>query len=142
MTILAMTSCDLLYGDVAEGGTVTVVVENTDGSYDVFDAYLEKVENKDEGAKGIVEHLNNGEDGLYLEMTDGPYGAYISAIGNIKESSSEGLYVMVYTSVAADSYEGATTVEYNGITLYQSGLGLSGMTVDEGTVILFRLEKY
>ena len=47
---------------------------------------------------------------------------------------------MVYTSVAADSYEGAVTVDYEGVTMHQSGLGLSGMRIEAGTVIMFRLE--
>ena len=137
--LLALTSCDILWGDVADEGKVTVVVENADGTYEVHDANLSKVENKSEGAKGIIEHLNKNSN-LYLEMVDSTYGAYVSAIGSIKESFADNKYVMVYTSVAADSYEGASTVQYEGVTLYQAGLGLSGMTVDAGTVILFRLE--
>lgn len=138
---VAFTSCGLIFGGVAEQGSVTVVIENTDGTYDVFETNLENVDNKDEGAKGILEHLNQRKDRLYLEMVDGGYGAYVTAIGSIKENAAEGMYVIVYTSVSADSYEGAPTVEYEGKTLYQAGLGLSGMTVEEGSVILFRLEK-
>ncbi len=139
----AMTSCDLLFGKVAERGDVTVVVENTDGSYLVYKTYLENVENKEEGAKGVIEHLHGREENpLSLEMVDGAYGAYVKAIGDIEENPAESAYIMVYTSVKADSYEEAFTVEYEGVTLYQAGLGLSGMTVESGTVILFRLEKY
>ena len=137
--LLALTSCDILWGDVADEGKVAVVVENADGTYEVHDANLSKVENKSEGAKGIIEHLNKNSN-LYLEMVDSTYGAYVSAIGSIKESFADNKYVVVYTSVATDSYEGAPTVQYEGVTLYQAGLGLSGMTVDAGTVILFRLE--
>ena len=137
--LLALTSCDILWGDVADEGKVTVVVENADGTYEVHDANLSRVENKSEGAKGIIEHLNKNSN-LYLEMVDSTYGAYVSAIGSIKESFADNKYVVVYTSVATDSYEGAPTVQYEGVTLYQAGLGLSGMTVDAGTVILFRLE--
>ncbi|MBR5144212.1 MAG: hypothetical protein IKW53_04080 [Clostridia bacterium] len=137
--LLALTSCDILWGDVADEGKVTVVVENADGTYEVHDANLSRVENKSEGAKGIIEHLNKNSN-LYLEMVDSTYGAYVSAIGSIKESFADNKYVMVYTSVATDSYDGAPTVQYEGVTLYQAGLGLSGMTVDAGTVILFRLE--
>ena len=75
-------------------------------------------------------------------MTDSTYGAYISAIGSIKEDAATGSYVMVYTSISADSYEGAPTVDYNGTTLYQSGAGISAMKVESGTVILFRLESF
>ena len=137
--LLALTSCDILWGDVADEGKVTVVVENADGTYEVHNANLDEVENKSEGAKGIIQHLNKNSN-LHLEMVDSTYGAYVSAIGSIKESFADNKYVMVYTSVAADSYEGAPTVQYEGVTLYQAGVGLSGMTVEEGTVILFRLE--
>ena len=140
MTLL-LFSCDLFSASVDNAGSVTVVVENTDGSYDVFEAALDAVENKEEGAKGILEHLKESNDRFYLEMTESTYGAYVTAIGNIRESSSEGLYVMVYTSVSSDSYEGAPTADYKGTTLYQSGVGLSGMKVEAGTVILFKLEK-
>ncbi len=136
---LLLTSCSLIFGDVADSGNFTVLVENTDGSYEVYKTDLDSLENKSEGAKGVVEHLNTGDDRLYLEMVDGSYGAYVSAIGNIREG--DGSYVIVYTSVASDSYEGAPTVEYEGVTLYQAGVGLSGMTVEAGGVILFRLEK-
>lgn len=141
LVVMAMTSCGLLWGEVAEGGDVTVVIENADGTYEVYKTYLEDVENKQEGAKGVIEHLRERENNpLYLEMVDSTYGAYVSAIGSIKEDGDRSLYVMVYTSVAADSYEGAPTLDYEGITMHQAGLGLSGMSVEAGTVILFRLE--
>lgn len=145
IAVFSMTSCDMLngiiYGDVAEQGDVTVVIENADGSYDVYKIYLEEVENKDEGAKGVVEQLAKRENNpLYLEMTESTYGAYVSAIGSIKEDVAAKTYVIVYTSVAADSYEGSPTVDYEGVTMYQSGLGLSGMSIEAGTVIMFRLE--
>lgn len=141
MLIVSLTSCDLIFGSVAQEGCFTVVVENTDGSYEVFETGLDAVENKDEGAKGVLEHLSTGSDRLYLEMTDSSYGAYVSAIGSIRESTEDKMYVIVYTSVATDSYEGATTIDYNGVTLYQAGVGLSGMTVAENGIILFRLER-
>ena len=141
LVVMAMTSCGLLWGEVAEGGDVTVVIENADGTYEVYKTYLEDVENKQEGAKGVIEHLSKRDNNpLYLEMVDSTYGAYVSAIGSIKEDGDRSLYVMVYTSVAADSYEGAPTLDYEGITMHQAGLGLSGMSVEAGTVILFRLE--
>ena len=137
-----LCSCNLINNSVAEEGDVTIVIENVDGSYDVYDIVLESVENKNEGVKGILEHLNKGDDKLYVEMVDSTYGAYVSAIGNIKEDAASGSYVMLYTSIASDSYEGAPTVDYDGTTLYQSGVGMSSMNVESGTVVLFRLETY
>lgn len=142
LSLTMLASCNLIsfFGEVAEQGDVTVVVEKTDGGYEVYKTYLESVENKDEGAKGVIEHLNQRTDGLYLVMEDSTYGAFVTEIGSIKQGG--GAYVMVYTSLESDSYAGAPTVEYEGITLYQSGVGLSGMTVDSGAIILFRLESY
>ena len=139
---LTLSSCGVfsLFGDVAEKGEVMVVVENADGSFEVYKTYLESVENKNEGVKGVLEHLNHQNDSLYLVMEDGAYGAFVTEIGSIKQS--EGSYVMVYTSIESDSYAGAPTVEYDGKTLYQSGVGISAMKVGAGTVILFRLESY
>lgn len=141
-SVLAVfTSCDLLFGKVDDSGNFTVVVENSDGSFDVFKTNLEEIENNKEGAKGVIEHLNSRNDRLYLEMVDSTYGAYVSAIGSIRESTADKMYVIVYTSVATDSYDGAPTIQYDGVTLYQAGVGLSGMSVNEGGIILFRLEK-
>ena len=143
LIITTLTSCSLFFGEVADEGSVTIVVESENGSYTVYEAELNKVENKSEGTKGLVEYLSNlDKNPLYLEMQDSTYGAYVTAIGDIKENGAEGKYVMIYTSVASDSYEGALTVDYNGTTLYQSGLGLSGMSIADGTTILFRIEKY
>ena len=134
-----LTSCSLIFGDVDDSGNFTVLVENADGSYEVYTTDLNRLENKSEGAKGLLEHLNTQNERLYLEMVDSTYGAYVSAIGNIREG--DGYYVIVYTSVASDSYEGAPTVEYEDTTLYQAGVGLSGMKVEAGGIIMFRLER-
>ena len=118
-----------------------MVVESADGSFEVYKTYLESVENKNEGAKGVIENLRDREENpLNLVMEDSTYGAFVTEIGSIKQA--DGAYVMVYTSVKSDSYEGAPSAEYDGMTLYQSGVGLSGMSVSAGTVILFRLESY
>jgi hypothetical protein len=74
-------------------------------------------------------------------MIDSTYGAYVSGIGSIKESSDDKMYVIVYTTLATDSYEGAPTIQYGDTTLYQAGVGLSAMKVKDGGIILFRLEK-
>lgn len=143
MTVMVLASCDLIsmFGKVAEEGDVTVVVESADGSFEVYKTYLESVENKNEGAKGVIENLRDREENpLNLVMEDSTYGAFVTEIGSIKQA--DGAYVMVYTSVKSDSYEGAPSAEYDGMTLYQSGVGLSGMSVSAGTVILFRLESY
>lgn len=141
ITLSAFTSCGLIYGDVDRIGSFTVVVENTDGTYEEFTTRLEFLSNYKEGAKGVLEHLDSKEEGLKLDMIDSTYGAYVSGIGSIRESNADKMYVIVYTTVAADSYEGAPTFQYKDTTLYQAGVGLSAMKVKDGGIILFRLEK-
>ena len=143
IAVMSLLSCGYIFGDVAEQGDVTVVIENADGTYNVYKTYLENVENKKEGAKGVLENLRDREnDPLSLEMSNGDYGAFITEIGGLKADNNAHTFVSIYTSLSSDSYEGAPTVQYDGITLYQSGVGVSGMKVQEGTVILFRIESY
>ena len=140
----ALTSCDYIFGGgVADSGDVTVVVENADGSYDVYYTCLEEVENKSEGALGVLEKLAAREkDKLHLVVEDGDYGARVLEIGSLKDDAASGAYIMIYTSILTDGYEGAPTITYEETSLCQSGFGVSQMTVKEGVVILFRLEVY
>ena len=140
LAILAFTSCG---STVAEKGDVTIVVEVAEGEYEVYKTYLENVENKSNGALGVLENLRDREnDPLHLVYSESTYGAFVTEIGSIKEDAAAGAYVMVYTSVQADSYEGAPVVNYEDTELYSAGLGISTMTVNSGTVILFRIEVY
>ena len=137
ISVLLLCSCSL-FGGVADEGEVTVVVETSEG-YEVHKAQLGKVENKDKGALGVLEHLSKEKNGLSYDADETDF---ITAIGSIEQDPSAGAYVMVYTSVKTDSYEGAPTVQYGEMTLYQSGVGVKDMTVEDKTVILFRLEVY
>ena len=140
VTLIATVSCT---AKVGESGDVTVVVEVSEGNYEVYKTYLENVENKDNGALGVLQNLKAREENpLHLVYSDSTYGAFVTEIGSIKEDSAAGAYVMVYTSNAADSYEGAATVNYGETVLYSAGVGISAMSVTEGTVILFRIEVY
>ena len=140
LVLLSLSSCG---STVAEKGDVTVVVEVAEGEYEVYKTYLENVENKSNGALGVLENLRDREnDPLHLVYSESTYGAFVTEIGSIKEDAAAGAYVMVYTSVQADSYEGAPVVNYEDTELYSAGLGISTMTVNSGTVILFRIEVY
>ena len=141
-----LASCEyfnVFGGDVAEQGDVTVVVEAADGAYEVYKTYLENVKNKNDGGLGVLENLETREENpLNLKVINGSYGAFVEEIGSIKQDAAKGEYIMFYTSLESDSYLGAPTLEYEGITLYQSGVGISSIRVESGSVILFRLEKY
>ena len=119
MALLSFASCA---GKVAEEGNVTVVVESEDGKYEVYKTYLEEIEDKTDGALSVIKHLSEREDNpLHLVCSNGSYGAYITEIGSIKEDSSVGEYVMIYTSTETDSYAEAPTVTWGDALLYQSG---------------------
>ena len=138
--MLTFTSC---MKKVGEEGDVTVIVETANGEYEVYKTYLENVENKSNGVLGVLENLAAREENpLHIVYSESAYGAYITEIGSIKEDSASAAYVMVYTSIAADSYEGAATVTYEETLLYSSGVGVSMLSANAGTIILFRLEVY
>lgn len=139
---LALASCGAfsIFGDVAEEGDVTVVVETADGSFEIYETSLESVENKEEGVKGVLENLCDREENPLHLVTDATN--FVTEIGSIKQDAASSAYVMIYTSLESDSYAGAPTVQYEGMTLYQSGFGIGDMTVKAGSVIFFRLEVY
>ena len=141
VAILTFASC----GFVGESGDVTVVIESRDGEYTVYKTYLENIENKSEGAVGVLEDLSAREnDPLSLDMVDSTYGAYINSIGGLTPDTAKGEFISVYTSCEADfgTWEGVGVIEYEGTTLKSSGLGISSMTVTKGVIILFRIETY
>lgn len=145
MCVLAVTVCSLCacFGAVDEAGKVTVVVENRDGSYKEYKANLEDIENKDEGAVGVIEYLAaRSDDPLEADLQDSSYGKFVNSIGGLTPDASAGEFVSIYTSVEADfgTFDGVGEINYNGTTLKSAGVGLTSMQVLEGTVILFRIE--
>ena len=118
-------------------GEMTVVLGyDTPVSYTVD---LTKVKN-DNGVLSVLQYLSERK-GLELSFSDSGYGAYLTKVGDLEENVLLGAYVYVYTSVQADKdvtiY--ATTIEYNGMTLTSSGLGVSEMTVEDGCTIYIGL---
>ena len=94
VSLLMLSSCSL-FGSVADEGGVTVVIENGE-SYEVYTISLEKVENKSEGAWGVLEAMAEREKNpLHLVKENGGYGAFITEIGGIKQDAFVGAYVMV-----------------------------------------------
>ena len=126
---------------VGESGDVTFVIENRDGSYEVYKICLEDVENKDKGALGVLESLNSRENNpLPVDMA----GTMIKSIGSLEPDASKGEYIFIYTSLEKDFGTGdfAATLEYDGVTLTMAGVGIESMSVEAGTVILFRIESW
>ena len=142
LLLCALCSC---FGLVAERGDVTVVIANRDGTYTEYKAYLEDVENKSEGAVGVIEHLAAREKNpLTVDMQSSSYGKYVNSIGSLTPDTASGEFISIYTSVEADfgTFLGVTEIEYGGKLLKSSGVGLTDMNVPEGAIILFCIEVY
>jgi hypothetical protein len=143
---LIFTSCDT--GNVAERGTATVVIEERDGSFTTYGVDLSLIENRSEGALSLLEYLASieGSTLYYNAQWGGGYGAFLTSIGSLTPEGNE--FVSVYTSEECDfatPTEWAPVVPsvvFEGKTIYSSGLGISSMTVKDGTVILFRIDTY
>ena len=139
---VGLVSCS---GILGERGDVTFVIENRDGSYEVYKAYLEDVTNKDEGVYGVLQLLTAREKNpLVADIVDSSYGAYINSIGSLTPDATKNEYVSIYTSLEKDfsTWEPVGVKEYEGITLKSSGVGLTSMSAEKGTVVLFCIETY
>jgi len=139
---VGLVSCN---GILGERGDVTFVIENRDGSYEVYKAYLEDVTNKDEGVYGVLQLLTVREKNpLAADIVDSSYGAYINSIGSLTPDATKNEYVSIYTSLEKDfsTWEPVGVKEYEGITLKSSGVGLTSMSAEKGTVVLFCIETY
>ena len=98
----------------------------------------------------MLEYISSQEGStLYYSATwGGGYGAYINTIASLYPDSSSGEYIAIYTteecdfSVPTEYFPTVSTVTYKEKTLTFSGVGMSSMTVNDGSVILFRIEKY
>lgn len=143
IALISLFGCSKRVGVVEVRGQITVVVETVEKEYQVYTAMLEDIENKQNGLMCVLLHMSEREnDPLPLTIEENRFGSYVAAIGSISQNVDEGLSIIVYTSVASDSYGRATVVQYGDMTLYQSGLGISGMSAYKDSVILFRLEKH
>lgn len=132
ITLLSLTACGGTDNSGTEGTLTLVIFDEVAVEYEVDLSAL----GEGKGLMPVLSYLSENE-GLTYTATDGGYGAYLTALGTLKESAIEGKYLYVYTSVEDDfdvsSY--AMTVEYNGKTLTSSGVGISEMTVTDGAVI-------
>ena len=140
--LLSLVACG---GTLAEQGDVSVVIENRDGTYTVYKAYLEDVENKGEGVYGVIQYLMERENNpLTADIASSTYGAYVNAIGSLTPDVTKNEYVCLYTSLERDfdTSDYVKELEYEGITLKTSGVGLTSMSAEKGTVILCRIESY
>lgn len=147
ITVLSLASCGR--GNVASKGMAKIVIEKAEGDYTVYEADLSKLERRDEGAISLLEYIASleGSTLYYNVQWGGGYGAYITSIDTLNPNPAN-QYIAIYTTEEADfavPTEWSPTVataKYENITLTYAGVGLSSMHINDGTVILFRLEGF
>ncbi|MDE7216274.1 MAG: hypothetical protein K2O08_05655, partial [Clostridia bacterium] len=130
---LTLVACG---GDVDDSGVMTLVVKNGDDIKE-YTVDLSEIQNVD-GGKGvmvILEYLKNNDDLTYA-YEESAYGAYLTQVNSLKQEN--GAYIYLYTDVESDIdlTEYPTTIDYNGKTLTNSGVGVSQMNVKDGCTIL------
>lgn len=147
VTLVALVSCG--GGNVASKGTAKIVIEKAEGDYTVYEADLSKLERRDEGAISLLEYIASleGSTLYYNVQWGGGYGAYITSIDTLNPNP-QNQYIAIYTTektdfaVPTEWSPTVATVEYGEMTLTYAGVGLSSMHINDGTVILFRLEGF
>lgn len=86
----------------------------------------------------LLSYLTENKD-LHIKFTESAYGKYITEIGTLAPQGTD--WICFYTSVESDkditAY--ATTIEYNGTTLYSAGVGVSSAKIVDGGVYAFKV---
>ena len=132
ITLLSLTACGGTDSNCTEGTLTLVIFDEVAVEYEVDLSLV----GEGTGLMPVLSYLSENE-GLTYTATDGGYGAYLTALGTLCENAAEDKYLYVYTSVESDfdvsAY--AMTVEYDGVTLTSSGVGISEMSLTDGAVI-------
>lgn len=112
-------------------GKMTVVVGETAYTVELSEVTVNN------GLLSILEYLKETQ-GLVYETRSDSYGTMIIKANELEENSATGTYIYIYTSVTKDYdvSEYATTKEYNGTTLTNSGVGASLMSIEKDSIIL------
>ena len=147
MLLAMLVSC--MGGEAAATGIAKVVIENGENDYTVYEVDLSKLEKSDEGALSLLEYIASEEGStLYYNVQwGGGYGAYVTSIGSLTPDPTC-QYISLYTNeevdfaVPTEWSPTVATAKYGEITLTYAGVGLSSMHINDGTVILFRLEGF
>ena len=126
-----------------EDNQMVVVIKIDDSNYDCYVVTLGEGGTDATTAEGVITYLNK-QGALAVDWEDSDYGKYIHSIGGISEDTANGAYIIVFTSVEADqgTYAGVPTRIAGDITIVESGVGISSMTVQPGAVIYFEIISY
>lgn len=150
LILLAVLVCALVScsgGNVGKSGTATILVDSGSGEYTSYSVDLSKLEEREKGAISLLEYLSSPQNADLRYTTEaGAYGAYITGINELNpDPLSE--YIAIYTSEQSDfsvSSDGMEMpgIKYGDVELKYSGVGLSEMTIKDGTVVMLRLESF
>ena len=134
-------------GSVMDEGVSYVVIENRDGSYEEYEVDLSLLTEHSSGGLSLLKYLGEKEGGIVYSVNyGGGYGGYINSIGSLYPGANE--YISIYTSESSDFavpteyMPTVSEVQYKETTLKYSGVGISDMSIKDGTVILLRIETY
>ena len=120
-------------------GKVRIVINSEQVEEIVYD--LKDMDKETFTAFDILLDLKN--DGIIdLRYTVSAYGNYLTKVGDISEG--DGYYIVIYTNEQKDKDVSvyAKTITYDGVEVTTSGVGIDMLTVNDGTVLYFNLEKF
>lgn len=141
--MLALVLCAVAcQPDTPSKGEVTIVIAPLEGEATEYTIDLSDIA-EGGGVVAILDYLQANK-GLKYTSEDRGYGAYLTKVGVLEEKPEAGEFIYLYTSVAKDFdvSEYASTVEYQGKTLTNSGVGVSSMSVEDGAIIYITIIKF
>ena len=122
-------------------GTFKVVLMPKEGEAQEYTVDIALMEGQLNGEAAIMQLVGN--HGVSVSWEESSYGKYLNNIGCVQPTEANE-YVRLFTSVekdkGVDAY--ATTIEYDGVSLTSSGVGISQMTVEKDCIILIRVDSY
>lgn len=137
LTLLTILVCCFV-GCVPKANMTVVVTTDPNTVYTVD---LNKLE---EGCNAIdvLEYLKEKQGLTYVVAQDPDLGPFLTEVLTLKQSEDFNPYFFVYTSVQAEQMTDCDGVEYEGVMLYLSSVGIGSMTVEEGCIIYITLISY
>ncbi len=132
--ILALITAFSLFGCKEDlTGKIKIVIGGDNPKEYIVD--LEKVD----GGRGLVSVLDylKKEKNINYKLE----GTMLTKVGDLENNSAESKYIYVYTTVEKDQdvTSFGTSIEYKGITIKSSGVGVYSMHVEEGAIIYIGL---
>ena len=137
----AFAACTDDQTPAAKEGAFRVVLMPKEGEADVYTIDMALLDGEKNGEAAVMQLAGN--HGVSVTWEESSFGKYLIAIGCVQPTEANE-YVRLFTSVekdkGVDAY--ATTIEYDGVSLTSSAVGISLMTVEPDCVILIKVDSY